>query len=111
MPATSAPPLDCSGDVAARPCEARDEAGRHRIARARHHDRNVSRRLFRRQCRRREKRDDQIDLEADQLGGLIQLEIGLAGSRAYLQTKITALDVARVAQALAECLKERLRVG
>jgi len=68
------------------------------------------RRLFRRQCRRREKRDDQINLEADQLGGLVQLEIGPAGSGAYLQTKIAALDVARIAQALAECLKERLRV-
>jgi hypothetical protein len=51
-----------------------------------------------------------VDLEADQFGGLFQLDIGLAGSRAYLEAKIVALDVACVAQALAECLKERLGV-
>jgi hypothetical protein len=66
--------------VAARPGEARDETDRDRIARACHHDRNVARCLFRRQRGRREERDDEVDLEADQLGGLFQLEIGPARS-------------------------------
>ena len=103
-------PARLSGDVAARPGEARDEAGRDRIARACHHDRNVACRLFRRQRGRREERDDEVDLETDQLGSLFQLEIGPASSRAYLQAKIAALDVARIAQALAQCLQERFRV-
>src|SRR5665213_1872205 len=58
-------PARLSGDVAARPGEAHDDAGRDRIARACHYDRNVTRGLFRRQRRRRVERDDEVDLEAD----------------------------------------------
>jgi hypothetical protein len=38
------------------------------------------------------------------------LEVTPPGSRSYLQAKIVALDVTRITQALAETLKERLRV-
>jgi hypothetical protein len=77
-------PARLSGDVAARPGEARDEASRDRIARL----------PSRSECRASPVSpptpsacDDEVDLEADQLGGLFQLEIGPAGSRAYLQAK------------------------
>ena len=73
-------PARVSGDIAARPVEAGDEARRDGIARACHHDRNVARRLLRRQRGWREGRDDEVDLEAHQLGGILQLEIGPPGS-------------------------------
>jgi hypothetical protein len=61
-------PLDGhSGDIAARPRQALHQPGRHRIAGARHHDRDAARGLLRCHRRRRQHGDDQVRLPLHQL--------------------------------------------
>ena len=99
-----------SRDVAARPGEAGDEAGRDRLARACHHDRNFARRLLRCQCSRREEGDDEVDLETHQLGGFFRLQIRSRLGDADLEAQIAALHIAGLAQAFAERFEQRVRI-
>ena len=56
-------------DIAARPREARDQAGPHRISHTHHHDGDGARRLLRRQRSLGHHRHEHIDLEGDELRG------------------------------------------
>jgi hypothetical protein len=75
-----------TGQVAARVRQARDETAAHRIAGGRKDDRDRRGRALRRADGRRRARDDDVDLEPDQLRGefgqALVLTVGSAGRRA-----------------------------
>ena len=88
----------CTGhsrDVAAGPGEAGDETRCHRIGCRRHDDRNRLRGLFGGHGGRRLKGDDDIDVQAHQLGGQLGQPIVLSFGPARLHAQVRAFDIAR----------------
>ena len=86
-------------DVAARPRQAKNETGSNWIARPRHDDWNLCRRMPRRGNGRRQRRDDDIDLEKNQFVSQPAQALRLAIGGAELERDALPLDVAVLAQA------------
>ena len=88
-----------AGDVAARPRQTGDEASAKRVRHRREHDRDDRGRLFR--CEhRRSRRDNDIDLEPDKLGGDLRETLEASLRPANLDRDGAALDPAEFAQPL-----------
>src|SRR5262245_52383135 len=85
-----------------------DEPRAHRIADARHHDGNLPRSRPRRVHGRRARRHDQVHAEADQLAREDGHAIAPTLRKPPLDGDVPALDVAELAQALAEGINEGL---
>jgi hypothetical protein len=94
-----------SCDVAARPGQLRDEPGAHWIAAERHDDRDRPRRLLGGSHRLGRRGDDHVDVEAHELGGETGESVGVAVRVSGLEDDVLALEVAEVAQTLAERLR------
>jgi len=94
-----------SGDVAARPREAADEADFYRIHAAAHDDRNRRRRPS--SCERRHiaaAADDQIDLTGHELCRELRKTFSSALRRPIVNGDRASFDVAQVRQARAQCV-------
>ncbi len=98
-------------DVAARPRQAGNETGSNWIARPRHDDWNLCRRMPRRGDGRRQRRDDDIDLEKNQFVSQPAQALRLAIGGAELERDALPLDVAVLAQARPELAPEGLGIG
>ena len=90
-----------AGDVAARPREARDEAGRQRIARE-HDDRNRRGGVLRRDDRLVPEGHDDVHLEIDQLAGQRIHDVVPAFAEPILDHHVLFIDVTELAEALHE---------
>ena len=101
-----------SGDVPARPVEARHDAGPDWVAAIDEDDGNGRRRRLGRQCRGIGVGHDHHDLAANQIGRQRGQSIVLPLRPAAFDRHVPALDVAGFVQALVECsdpLRERSR--
>ena len=92
-----------TGDIAARPVEAGDEAEFDRVAAAYEDDRDRRSRRLGCNCRGGVVRGDHCHLTAYQIGCEVGQSIVLVLRPAILDRHVPALDVAGLAQALAEC--------
>ena len=88
-----------AGDVAARPRQTGDEASAKRVRHRREHDRDDRGRLLRREDRR-SRRDNDIDLEPDKLGGDLRETLAASLRPANLDRDGATLDPAEFAQPL-----------
>src|SRR5262249_24587814 len=91
-----------TGDIAAGARQTRNEAGAHRIPRRREDDWNGCGRLLCRQYRWGPRRDDDIDLEPDELRCDLGKALGAPLSPAILDRDVATLDPTDLAQPLHE---------
>ena len=92
-----------AGDIATGPVEACDEAGLHRVAGGAKHDRDRRRCVLGCKCRRHaEGRGDEGDLAANEVGCQFRQAIGVVMRPPEFDGHVLALDVAALAQSLAE---------
>jgi hypothetical protein len=92
--------LGCKpGGVPSRSGEARDKGERYRIGDDRHHDRDRDRRLLGSQGGLAG-RDDDVHLEADQLGREVWEPIASSLGKPVLDTDVTTFDITELAEAL-----------
>jgi len=92
-----------AGDVATGPVEACDEAGLHRVAGGAKHDRDRRRCVLGCKCRRHaEGRGDEGDLAANEVGCQFRQAIGVVMRPPEFDGQVLALDVAALAESLAE---------
>ena len=97
-------------DVTARPCQAGDEAGAHRIAREEEHDRDRGSGVA---CSRRWGRsrgDDDIDLASHQFGGHAGKAFVVAFREQFVDGEVLSLDPPLFAHPCDERLPQRRRV-
>ncbi len=83
-------------DVATRATEARDEPAAHRIRQLCHDDGDRAGRLLGRQARWRTRRNEDIDLEPDQLGGKTLDLVWFPLSKSGLQGDVLSFQVAQL---------------
>ncbi|HZD29814.1 MAG TPA: hypothetical protein VE251_14125 [Xanthobacteraceae bacterium] len=100
-----------SGDVAARPRKAGDESRGDRISRVRHDDGDFVRGLLCRLSGGREPRDDDVDLETDQLGGQFGKPAELSLRRSKFVSNVLPFDIPEIAQPLPEFPPKLFRIG
>ena len=96
-------------EVAARPGETGDQAGRDRVVAADEDDRDRRGRVFAASADSAAARRDQIDLAADEVGGQCGQPIIVALRPAVFDRHVLALDIAGFAQPLAERGHKRCR--
>jgi len=85
-------------DVPTRAPEARDESCAHRVSELCHDDGDRARRLFGRQARWRARRDDNVDLERNQLGRKTGKPVGFPLSKSRFKGDVLSFQVAQLAQ-------------
>jgi hypothetical protein len=82
-----------------------------RIARRKHHDRDVARRLFRDHDSRRRVGHDCVDLQTDELRGKTGKQGRIAVRHTSLKAQVLALAIAELAQSIAKKRPQRLGIG
>ncbi len=97
-------------DVTARPSEARDESGPHRIRRPIENDRDAACRTLRGQRGVRARRDDDFRFEANQLFGQQWEKLEPAAGIAVVDKQVFSFDPAQLARRRPELLHLRRRV-
>jgi hypothetical protein len=91
-----------AGHVAARACQTGNEAGGHRAVGTQHDDRNRAGRLLGGKGMQAPVGDDDVDLGAYEIGGLLARAIRPRLRRADLEHRVPALDVAELSQRLVD---------
>ena len=100
--------LGCKpGGVPSRSGEARDKGERYRVGDDRHHDRDRDRRLLGSQGGLAG-RDDDVHLEADQLGREVWEPIASSLGKPVLDTDVTTFDITELAEALLKGFDKRI---
>jgi hypothetical protein len=83
-----------AGDISARPCEPRNDAGPDRFAARGHDHGNRFGGILGRHHRRRPAGHDQIDVQTKQFGHELREALGASVGRTVVEDKVLSLDVA-----------------
>jgi hypothetical protein len=98
------------GDISARPRKARDQPQTDGISCLGHDDRDFARRLPCRYSGGREPSDDDIDFEADQLGGQFGKPVEASIRRSKLKSNVLPLHIPQIVQPLPKHPPKLLRI-